>query len=174
MTLVWKDIIGYEGKYQVNNYGQVKSLKSGRILKQYLNKYGYYQVTLSKDNKAKLYRVHRLVAMSFLKSINNKTQVNHINGNKKDNRLENLEWCNSSENLKHAYKNGLQKPKKGKDNVLSKKTYQYDTNLNLIKEWDSVADIVRELNITKQQISACCLGKTKTTRGFIFTYSPLV
>ena len=170
MTLKWRDILGYENTYQISDNGEVRNIKTKRILKKYLNKYGYYQVTLCKNNKARLFRVHRLVAMTFIPNKENKEQVNHIDGNKLNNKVDNLEWCSSSENIKHAFKNGLKYSLRGKNNILSKRTYQYDKEYNLLKVWDSIADITRELNIKKQYISACCLGKIKKTHGYIFKY----
>lgn len=171
MTLEWKDIPEYEGYYQINNCGEIRNVRTNKKIKPFLNKYGYLQVTLCKNKKTKLFRVHRLVSLCFLPKVKGKELINHINGNKKDNRVENLEWCNASENIKHAYENKLQEPLIGKDNILSKVTYQYDINHNLIKVWESIGCISRELNIKKQYISACCLGKIKSTHGYIFKYS---
>lgn len=167
---IYKDIPNYESLYQVSNLGNIKNITTGKILKTFLNKYGYLQVTLCKNNKTKLFRVHRLVASSFIDNPSNKTQVNHINGDKKDNRVDNLEWCTGSENIRHSYKNRLQIAKKGKNNTLSKPVYQYDLDGNFIKEWDSVGEISRNMNIRKQYISACCLNKINKTNGFIFRY----
>lgn len=117
---IWKDIKGYEGYYQVSNTGSVKSLtrevnrsdnKKGfyksRILKLNQDKKGYLRVKLTKNSKAKTFKVHRIVADHFLKkSIHNK-EINHLDGNKKNNKISNLEVCNSSENAIHAILNGF-------------------------------------------------------------------
>lgn len=123
MKEIWKDITGYEGYYQISNFGEVKSLsktitrKNGvkvfmpeKILKQTLSNPGYYSLILSKDTIKKNFRVHRLIASAFLPNTNQKKEVNHINGIKTDNRIENLEWSTSSENKIHAFKTGLKKP----------------------------------------------------------------
>ena len=114
MKEVWKDIDGYEGLYQVSNFGNILSIKKYsslysdkerrcKILKPRINKSGYLQVCFC--NKTHL--VHRLVASAFIENKNKKPQVNHINGIKTDNKLENLEWMTNSENVCHAYKNNL-------------------------------------------------------------------
>lgn len=121
---IWKEVEGYEGLYAVSDRGRVKTLdkvvnscyeskqfRREQILKNQKQKTGYLTVTLSKNKKAKTALVHRLVANAFINNSENKMFVNHINGNKADNRTENLEWATRSENQKHAYKFGLQKRK---------------------------------------------------------------
>lgn len=120
---IWKDVNGYEGHYQVSNYGQVRSVdrivvrmyrggfsKAGKIVKPYVTPKGYLRIQLSKDGKLKNFMVHRLVALAFIENPNNKPEVNHKDGNKRNNFLENLEWVTSSENQIHAYDTGLKKP----------------------------------------------------------------
>jgi len=130
---IWKDIEGYKGLYQISNLGRVKSLKRKEIfgkktrirnekyLNQAIHKSGYLFVSLSKNNFTKNFMVHRLVILSFIKNTQNKPQVNHKNGIKTDNILENLEWVTASENRIHAYKIGLCKPN-GENHHLAKLT----------------------------------------------------
>jgi hypothetical protein len=107
-TEIFKDIIGYEGIYQISNLGNVKRLykknPNGIILKQIDNGAGYLKVGLSKNNKEKKLYVHRLLAQYFIDNPNNYPCINHINGIKNDNRIENLEWCTYSENEKHSHR----------------------------------------------------------------------
>jgi len=110
---IWKDIKGYEGLYQVSNYGRVRGLitSQGRrkgILKPYDHD-GYKRINLYKNKKVKKYYVHRLVAQAFISNPNKYPEVNHKDGDKSNNHISNLEWCTSSQNQIHAYKIGLQK-----------------------------------------------------------------
>lgn len=106
MNEVWKDIKGYEGLYQVSNLGRVKSVKRNLTLKP-CNRNRYLIVLLSKNGIKKAINVHRLVAQAFIPNPDDKRTVNHIDGNKQNNCVDNLEWCSQSENVKHAYDNKL-------------------------------------------------------------------
>lgn len=99
---IWKDVAGYEGLYQVSNFGRVKNIITNLFMKQSVSKNGYLLVNLSKDGKQKVHTVHRLVIIAHIGKIKDKPFVNHKNGDKRDNRLKNLEWCTKSENAKHS------------------------------------------------------------------------
>jgi hypothetical protein len=170
---IFKDIEGYEGVYQVSNLGNVKSYKNknGKILSPNINSKGYAMVGLM-CNTQKNCTIHRLVAEAFLSNPEKKSQVNHINGNKTDNRLENLEWVTPSENRIHAYKTGLQKghEKRGKDSPLSMPVVQLTLDNIIIKDYAGVRDAGRKLGIDSSSISKCCRGEKKTHYGFKWQY----
>lgn len=113
MEEIWRDIVGFEDYYQISNYGRVKSLKkktrnghckNDKILKERIDKKGYVHYALKKDGKTYEKKAHRLVAEAFIENIYNKPQVNHIDGNKRNNYVENLEWVTNGENQAHSYK----------------------------------------------------------------------
>lgn len=112
MEEIWKDIPNYEGLYQVSNLGRIRNAKTKKIKNQRNTYKKYLQVDLFNKNQ-KTYRVHRLVAETFIPNPNNLPQVNHKDGNKQNNRVDNLEWITNYDNIQHAVKNGFFKRNKG-------------------------------------------------------------
>lgn len=169
---IWKDIESYEGLYQISNYGRVKSLISGKILRNHNGKNTeYYKVSLSKFGKAKKYNIHRLVAQSFVDNPEQKPQVNHINGDKYDNKAENLEWVTASENEFHAYATGLKNPTRHPFNgAKSIPVVQMDKNRNVIKIYPSLNEAGRN-GFRSEDICKCCKGKLKTVGGYVWMYA---
>jgi hypothetical protein len=112
MEEVWKPIEGTYGKYEVSNLGRVmsKMQRNPRIMPQTIQRSGYHYVMLHVNNKPTCRRVHRLVAQAFLPNPNNMKEVNHKDGNKDNNRADNLEWCTRSHNVKHSFDMGLKQP----------------------------------------------------------------
>lgn len=123
---VWKDIAGYEGLYQVSNLGEVKSFQNKEpiILKPMVSHKGYSRVELHKDGVGKMKSIHILVKSTFDPLTNNlgDVQVNHKDGDKKNNCIDNLEWCTASQNVKHAFETGLKVPVKGERHGMCKLT----------------------------------------------------
>ena len=159
-TEIWKDIPGYEGLYQVSNMGSVKSLIRNKILKQNILSC-YYQVRLYKNNIWKVKYVHRIVAECFIPNTDNKSCINHIDCNKLNNIVSNLEWCTSSENQKHALANNLIII-----NNSRKKINQYDLNGNYLGTFESMNNAAKLTNSTRHGIGKCVKGIIKQTNGF--------
>ena len=173
MKEIWKDIEGYEGKYQISNYGNVKSLKKKKhqcdyLLKPFITKNGYLRVSLSKNNKYVQPLVHRLVAEYFINNPYNYKEINHKDENKLNNNVDNLEWCNRKYNVLY----GTAK----KREAITKHLYyveQYDLKLNFIKKWESLKEIETKTNYKKNNIQQNCLGNTKSAYGYIWKYIPI-
>lgn len=147
-------------KYYVSNLGRFKNIY-GQIMDNYkVNENGYIRVYIYKKTIA----LHRLVAYIFLENPENKEQVNHKDGNKLNNKVENLEWCSNAENQKHKFEMGL-------GNNFTRKVKQYDLNWNLIKEYNSISSASKEMNISKGTIQSVLLKNRKTAAGYIWKYS---
>lgn len=177
MEEVWKDIPGYVGKYQVSTFGRVRSLSrmvtgkglklrslSGRILRQ-STKAHYNTVHLGHKNSKK---VHRLIAITFIPNVNNYPQVNHIDGNKKNNHVTNLEWCTQSQNQKHAYLLGLQKPfsigKKGRPIIV------FDMEGNELKRYNKIKECAEDMGLRVNSIRRVLVGRRNHYHKFKFKY----
>lgn len=180
MNLNWKDIPGFEGLYQVNPLGEIKSLEkrwitgrgNGRahiqpekIIKPFISNFGYYRVSLSKAGKYKKLHVHTVVAMSYIPNPFNKSQVNHKDGNKLNNTVENLEWNTPSENMQHAFDNGLNYTSDKKRKVLSKR-HSGGKNVNAKavidtstgRRYECINDAAKDLGISAHNLYAYLRG----------------
>lgn len=165
MNEVWKDVIGYEGLYQVSNLGRIKSFRDKDGIKERILKYRkiglksttnkYMGVSLGKNNDR---YVHRLVAEAFIDNPENKKFVNHINGIKHDNRIENLKWCTKSENAIHAINTGLVNRGFGKDNPCAKKLIQKDLTGAIIKIWEAII-CVKEIGLDPNIVISILKGR---------------
>lgn len=129
---------------------------------------------LCKNGIAKFKKVHRLVAESFIPNPENKPQINHIDGNKQNNNIYNLEWVSNRENMQHAFSTGLMANVYKPRNKIAKKVYQYDKNGKLIKIWNSTREIEKNSCYFHSAISACCLGKTKQAYNYVWSYEEVV
>jgi len=182
---IWKDIKGYEGYYQVSNLGRIKSLTrsnhdgrliNGIMLKTNHLRGNYRFCTFCKNTHVKRYSIHRLVSQSFIPNPENKTQVNHKDGNKLNNHVDNLEWCTPSENMKHAYRTGLlvnAKNMTGKFGNLhhkSKPIIMMGLNNVIVKEYESISMASVETKIYRSNIHKVLNNDRNHAGGYKWKY----
>ena len=158
----WKRVVidGIEWDYEVSRDGAVRNIKTGHLMSQRKTKVGYLQVNLSKDGKSKFPYVQRLVATAFIPNPENKPTVNHINEDKTDNRVENLEWATHKEQSRHGT---LQERK-------AKKQYKKVKCVETGKIYESITQASVETGIANGDIVKACQGKLKTAGGFHWEY----
>ena len=155
-------LLPFDNKYAVSNKGKILNVKSGRQLKTNVNKNGYEYVQLSTNGKRRTYRIHRLVAQCFISNDDIKPYINHIDGNKLNNDVTNLEWCTAKENDNHARNNNLK--------VQNKPIIATNIKTGCKIVFSSLSECARFLNTNKGSIHRTLKGKRKAHKGYTFTY----
>ena len=168
---IWKDIPGYEGLYQASILGRIRRLNyrntgKYKILKPSIKTTGYLQVGLYKNQHCKLYLVHRLIAKTFIPNPDNKLYINHIDENRTNNKVDNLEWCTMTENNNH-----------GNRNKKARKTFRKNhgkrvgcfINNKLIKMYYCLCDVKLD-NFSEPSVWKCCNGRRKKHKGYEWKY----
>ena len=175
---IWKEIKNYEGLYEVSSYGNVRSLNykrtyQAKILKTRINRHGYEVVDLSKDGVRKTCQVHRLVAETFLSNPEEFDTVDHIDSNKTNNHLNNLQWMSRGDNARKAWDDGLCF-NVGENLKYCNKSTNRPTkkviNLTTKEIYDSITEAGKKNNINRRRISDCCRHKQKSAGGFQWCY----
>lgn len=177
MVEVWKDIPGYEELYEINNIGKIKTKERtfvDKMGRNYLKKSilcnsnddgkGYLQIVLTKNGKRKSFKIHKLVAKTFIPNPNNLPQVNHKDENKENNNVDNLEWCTRKYNINYGTRNYRCTRHR------LRKINQYNLDNIFIKKYNSLKEAGEQTNIKYQNISSCCRNKSKTAGGYIWKY----
>ena len=159
----WREVKEYSN-YEVNQLGEIRHKKRQKILKPRDNNGGYQYVNFKINGKNTNFAVHRIVANAFIPNPNGYTEVNHKDYNKKNNCVDNLEWVSSSQNKQHSYLKQENKKSRGKA------VNQYTKEGIFLKTFNSVSDAAKELGCCVAAISNCCLGRTKTSQGFRWSF----
>lgn len=161
MKEIWKDVKGYEELYQVSNLGRVKRVETDRILKVRVKRHGYLGVVLYNNSEPKHYIIHRLVAEAFIPNHENKPQVNHIDEDKTNNTVANLEWVTAKENANHGTRNSTMSHKIVAINSLTGDSYRFN----------SIRECARTLKLSNGNISRFFSGELSHVGGYIFEYA---
>ena len=154
--MTWKNVKDFEGIYQINENGQIRRLKDNFYPCIGVNAHGYFQVSLLKDKRRYNKKVHRLLAEAFIENPKQLATVNHIDGNKLNNDLSNLEWMTHEENAKLGNEKSI---------------IQYDKSGNYINTYRSALEAHRVTGIDKSNISGVCTGKRKSAGGYLWAFS---
>lgn len=168
------NIPGFENSYLISKEGNIKSLpkdnysKGESLLKPSIKRNGYACAVLFKNTKRNYIGVHRLVALTFIPNPENKLHVNHKDGNKLNNHVENLEWMTASENQKHSYNVLLRTRQKGSENKRSKLVIQVSKDGFLVGVYASISECERETKISSSNIMRCLSGKRKSAGKYLW------
>jgi hypothetical protein len=173
---IWKDVPNYESLYQISNLGRVKSLIKGElILTQIFNIDKYLCVNLYKNGKLKIMKVHRLVGFAFLNNELNKPVINHIDGNKQNNILSNLEWSSIKENNIHAWEMGLKKPSEYQKKRVSEcnsgensKKAKLILNTETGVYYYTIGEAASSINMKRKTLNAMLVGKNRNRTNFVY------
>ena len=186
MEEIWKDIKGFEGRYQVSNLGRVRSLdmvlegrnwqssgpfeyqRSGKVLKPLKKRNGYYQVCLRHDGKPKYFSIHRLVALAFIPNPNKLPCVNHKDEDKANNVVSNIEWCTQKYNSNYGTRK--ERLREYSINNVMRPVVQYDMEGNVIDTFESLTDAANKTGIPNADIGGVCKGRRKSTHGYVFKF----
>lgn len=164
----WRNVVGYNGKYLVSNEGRVKNAKTGRVLKELITHTGYVKVHLFRVNDEKNIFLHRIVAEAFLPNPQRKPQVNHIDGNKLNNNVENLEWCTNKENVRHSWENGLREGNIQWYNSKKKRVVAISIDGADVIRFNSIAEAKKHFNTN--HVSDVLNGHREQTKGYRFVF----
>lgn len=167
---IWKDIPGYEGYYQISNLGKVKQLKKNKCLTLCETTKGYLRAYLYKDGVREAFSVHRLVAKLFVPNPENKPEVNHKFGNKKDNRWHQLEWNTTKENVIHSFEVLNRVAPSGENNKLSQPVEQLSLSGELLNTFPSNTAVRKSKIVDAKALDKCLKGEISSARGFIWRY----
>lgn len=167
---IWKPITHFGNNYEISSFGRVR--RNGRLRKNETTKDNYERILLTNGGFQKRFMVHRLVAQYFIRNLENKPQVNHINGVKNDNRLENLEWCTRSENQIHAYKMGLQKPNMSEKCKLLGRQAHCRKVIDIVtnKLYNSIKEASHDIGISNRLLGSYLNGKIKNNKTTLRLY----
>lgn len=172
---IWRDIKGFENKYQISNYGRVKSLVrnkrlNNQIRKTTISNEGYEKIVLTNKKYTKTFYIHRLVAETFIPNPKKLKEVNHKDEIKTNNYVENLEWCTRKYNINYGKRNNKSSNTLKENNYNSKQIFQYDLNGKLIKKWKSVTEAANFLKINKSILSNICNKNMSFYNGFYWSF----
>jgi hypothetical protein len=159
---IYKEIQGFKRIYTISNKGNVKNIKTGKILKPGKHTQGYMQIGLSINNKSKTFKIHRLIAFYFIPNPYNLPSINHIDGDKTNNNIKNLEWCTTSQNNQHAYNLGLRFMTKKNLEIISKKVIDITSN----KVYSSVKEVAKIHNLVYGSLVNKLNGKRTNNTNF--------